>query len=42
VPFKLADGGALYLFVKPNGSRYWRLKYWLAGKEKLLSIGVLP
>ncbi|WP_337230435.1 Arm DNA-binding domain-containing protein, partial [Proteus terrae] len=32
----------LYLLVKPNGSRYWRMKYRFAGKEKKLSIGVYP
>ncbi|KFD23940.1 tyrosine-type recombinase/integrase [Yokenella regensburgei] len=41
-PYKLSDGGGLYLLVNPNGSRYWRLKYRYAGKEKLLSIGVFP
>ncbi|EDJ4635602.1 tyrosine-type recombinase/integrase [Salmonella enterica] len=41
-PYKLADGGGLYLLVNPNGSRYWRLKYRVAGKEKLLAIGVYP
>ncbi|EMO2528050.1 DUF4102 domain-containing protein, partial [Pluralibacter gergoviae] len=30
-PYKLADGGGLYLLVKPNGGRYWRLKYRIAG-----------
>ncbi|QJQ95429.1 MULTISPECIES: integrase arm-type DNA-binding domain-containing protein [Halomonadaceae] len=40
--FKLADGGGLYLEVAPTGSRYWRLKYRLAGKEKRLAIGVYP
>ena len=40
--YKLADGGGLYLFVKPNGSRYWRLKYRIDGKEKLLALGVYP
>jgi len=40
--YKLADGGGLYLLVNPNGSRYWRMKYRYAGKEKLLSIGVYP
>lgn len=40
--FKLSDGGGLYLLVNPNGSRYWRLKYRFAGKEKLLAIGVYP
>ncbi|EIC9759716.1 DUF4102 domain-containing protein, partial [Salmonella enterica] len=39
-PYKLSDGGGLYLLVNPNGSRYWRMKYRYAGKEKLLSIGV--
>lgn len=41
-PYKLSDGGGLYLSVNPNGSRYWRMKYRYAGKEKLLSIGVYP
>ena len=40
--YKLSDGGGLYLLVTPNGSRYWRLKYRVAGKEKLLSVGVYP
>ncbi|MDW9423256.1 DUF4102 domain-containing protein, partial [Yersinia enterocolitica] len=41
-PYKLSDGGGLFLLVNTNGSRYWRLKYRIAGKEKLLSIGVYP
>lgn len=41
-PYKLADGGGLYLFVAVNGGRYWRLKYRFAGKEKLLALGVYP
>ncbi|MCB5299252.1 tyrosine-type recombinase/integrase [Yersinia intermedia] len=41
-PYKLADGGGMYLLVKPNGSKYWRMKYRYAGKEKMLSIGVYP
>jgi hypothetical protein len=41
-PYKLADGGGLYLLVKPNGGKYWRLKYRVAGKEKLLALGVYP
>jgi integrase len=39
---KLSDGGGLYLEVMPNGSKYWRLKYRFAGKEKRLAIGVYP
>ncbi|BET96600.1 tyrosine-type recombinase/integrase [Xenorhabdus taiwanensis] len=40
--FKLSDGGGLYLLVKTTGSKYWRLKYRIAGKEKLLAIGTFP
>lgn len=32
--YKLADGGGLYLMVNTNGSKYWRMKYRFAGKEK--------
>lgn len=39
---KLSDGGGLYLLVKPNGKKYWRLKYSHLGKEKTLAIGVYP
>ena len=41
-PYKLADGEGMYLLVNPEGARYWRLKYRVAGKEKLLSLGVFP
>lgn len=33
---KLSDGGGLFLSVHPNGSRYWRWKYRIHGKEKLM------
>ncbi len=39
---KLADGGGLYLWIYADGRKYWRLRYWLAGKEKSLSLGVYP
>jgi integrase len=41
-PYKLADGGGLFLLVNANGSKYWRMKYRYAGKEKLLALGVYP
>lgn len=41
-PYRLAAGNGLYLQVMPNGSRYWRLKYRVLGKEKVLAIGVYP
>ena len=40
--YKLADGDGLHLLVKTNGSKLWRLKYRIAGKEKLLSFGQYP
>ena len=39
---KLTDGGGLYLWVYPDGRKYWRFRYWLAKKEKSLSLGVYP
>jgi len=41
-PRKLSDAGGLFLLVNPNGSRWWRLKYRIGGKEKLLSLGTYP
>lgn len=40
--YKLADEKGLYLYIKPNGSKAWRLKYRFLGKEKTLSIGLYP
>ncbi|WP_337261377.1 MULTISPECIES: tyrosine-type recombinase/integrase [unclassified Serratia (in: enterobacteria)] len=40
--YKLYDGNGLYLLVKPNGAKYWRMKYRIYGKEKKLAIGVYP
>lgn len=40
-PYKMYDGNGLYLLVKPGG-KYWRLKYRLHGKEKILAFGVYP
>lgn len=37
--YKLADGEGLYVLVRPNGSKLWRLEYRFGGKKKLLSIG---
>ena len=41
-PYKLADGGGLYLLVNPNGAKYWRYKYRYVGREKVLALGVYP
>lgn len=41
-PYKVSDGDGMYLLVKPNGSRLWRLKYRIKGKENVFSIGGYP
>jgi hypothetical protein len=38
--YKLSDEKGMYLLVTPSGSKYWRLKYRYAGKEKTLALGV--
>lgn len=40
--FKEADGGGLYIFVTPSGSKLWRLRYRFDGKEKVLAFGSYP
>lgn len=39
---KLFDGGGLFLEIRTNGSKLWRLKYRHLGKEKLLALGAYP
>lgn len=41
-PYKLTDGGGLYLEVRPNGSKLWRYRYRLGKKENLYAIGSYP
>lgn len=36
------DGGGLYLLVKPNGSKLWKLKFRVGKTEKKLSFGRYP
>ncbi|RUR12404.1 tyrosine-type recombinase/integrase [Legionella septentrionalis] len=40
--YKLADGKGLYIQVTPQGSKYWRLKYRINNKERVLALGVFP
>jgi integrase len=39
---RLKDDRGLYLEVSPAGGKWWRLRYWMAGKENRLSLGVYP
>ena len=41
-PYKITEGEGLFLLINPSGSKYWRLKYHFAGREKLLALGVYP
>ena len=39
---KIPDGQGLYLFIMPNGSKYWRYLYRFGGKQQTLSMGIYP
>lgn len=39
---KHADGGGLFLYISPKGTKSWRLAYRYLGKHKLLVIGPYP
>lgn len=41
-PYKLYDGGGLYLLVTPSGGKLWHFKYRAEGKEKKLTFGSYP
>ena len=41
-PYKISDGDGLSLLVNPNGSKWWRFRYTVNGKEKGISFGVYP
>ena len=41
-PVKKGDGRGLYLLVNPNGSKLWRWKYRVLGKEKVMALGAYP
>ena len=42
-PYKLFDGGGLFLHVTPSGGKHWKMKFRQAnGKESLLSFGAFP
>jgi integrase len=38
-PIKLTDGGGLYLEIRPTGSKLWRYRYRIAGKENVFAVG---
>ena len=40
--YKISDEKGLYVLIQTTGAKYWRWKYRVAGKEKLLALGVYP
>lgn len=40
--YKLGDAKGLFLLVQPSGGKWWRLKYRVDGREKMLAIGTYP
>lgn len=40
--YKLSDGQGLHLYVAPTGLKSWRVRFRVAGREQLLTIGQFP
>lgn len=40
--YKLADGNGLFLLVEPTGSKKWRYRFRLHGREVLMALGPYP
>lgn len=38
-PVKMSDGKGLYVEIRPNGSKLWRYRYEIGGKENLFAVG---
>lgn len=41
-PYRSSDGGGLFIEVRPNGSKLWRLAYRFEGTQKLMALGSYP
>ena len=39
---RVSDGNGLYLLVTPNGKKNWRFRYFIQGRENMLSLGAYP
>ena len=40
--YRLFDGSGLYLEVTPQGGKWWRIKYYIGGRDQRLSLGTFP
>ncbi|WHZ41848.1 Arm DNA-binding domain-containing protein [Rahnella bonaserana] len=41
-PYKLSDYNGLYLLVHSNGSKYWRFRRTINGKDTTRALGMYP
>ena len=41
-PYKLTDGGGLFLLVNPDGAKYWRMDYRMGEARNTLAFGKYP
>ncbi len=41
-PYKVSDGGGLYLWATPSGGKLWRWSYRHEGKQKVMTLGRYP
>ncbi|WP_374446948.1 tyrosine-type recombinase/integrase [Providencia sp.] len=40
--YTLTDSDGLFLYIHPNGSKYWRFRFRFGGKQHLMAFGVYP
>ena len=40
--YAMSDGRGLLLEIRPNGGKYWIIRYWINKKERRTSAGIYP
>lgn len=40
--YRLKDEAGLYLEIRTTGKKVWRMRYWIAGRERILTFGDYP
>ena len=41
-PYKVTDGGGLFILIQPTGGKLWRYKYRFLGKRKVTGSWGIP
>ncbi|SHK52405.1 tyrosine-type recombinase/integrase [Halomonas caseinilytica] len=41
-PYRVPDSEGLYLDVRPSGKKFWRVRYFIHGKERIFTVGQYP